>query len=713
MVVPNQPTTWITDPTRFDVGNVDKHSLLLAPAERADVIVDFSKFAGKTLILYNDAPAAFPARVPSYDYYTGAPDLSPVGAAIILPGYGPNTRTIMQVKVAAKTPALAFNLTALQNAFKHKANGSGVFESGQHPIIVGQAAYNSAYGTSFAASSWCSGSSVTRCDGYARISDQGGELFGFNTLLAPNAKMEIPIQPKAIHDEMNSAAFDEFGRMTANIGLEAVPATPALQNIILYPYVNPPTELIDATNLPKNDINVKMTPISAADDGTQIWKITHNGVDTHPLHWHLYDVQLLNRVTWDNIIIPPDATELGWKDTLRVSPLEDTIVALRPIIPQLPFELPNSIRVLNPMLPLGSTMGFNNMDAAGNPTAPIVNQLVNFGWEYVWHCHILSHEEMDMMRPVSAALPPKAPDGLKYLITGPGTNRHVVLTWNDNSINETSFLVQRTTDGIVWTEVGTVQSPLDQANTTGPRTFTDPSGYNANTAYLYRVVAQNTVGYGGQFMSLTAESAPVSIVVGSAPAAPTALTATLQVGPQVSLTWQDNANNESGFVIERSANGGAFAQIATAPARNNTGSVTYLDTTILPGATYTYRVAASNVVGVSAYVTSPNVIVPAMPNAPSGFTAVNGPNGSLISRTVILNWVDNSNNETGFTIQRATNATFTSGLNTVTVAANTTTVTQTLLIRNTNYYYRIRANNGTIVSSAWVSAIPSPITTNP
>ena len=44
---------------------MDKHSLLLAPAERADVIVDFSKFAGKTLILYNDAPAAFPARVPA------------------------------------------------------------------------------------------------------------------------------------------------------------------------------------------------------------------------------------------------------------------------------------------------------------------------------------------------------------------------------------------------------------------------------------------------------------------------------------------------------------------------------------------------------------------------------------------------------------------------------------------------------------------------
>ncbi len=122
-----QYTTWITDPTRFDVGNVDQHSLLLAPAERADVIVDFSAFAGQTLILYNDGAAAFPARVPSYDYYTGAPDQSPNGAAAVLPGYGPNTRTVMQVKIAG-TPAPAFNLAKLKTAFSHKADGSGVFE---------------------------------------------------------------------------------------------------------------------------------------------------------------------------------------------------------------------------------------------------------------------------------------------------------------------------------------------------------------------------------------------------------------------------------------------------------------------------------------------------------------------------------------------------------------------------------------------------------
>ena len=63
---------------------------------------------------------------------------------------------------------------------------------------------------------------------------------------------------------------------------------------------------------------------------------------------------------------------------------------------------------------------FNNIDPQGNPTAPIVNKLVNFGWEYVFHCHILSHEEMDMMRPVSVAIPPGKPDGLAC-VRSPGS----------------------------------------------------------------------------------------------------------------------------------------------------------------------------------------------------------------------------------------------------------------------------------------------------
>ena len=151
-VIPAQPITWVNDPTVFNAGNVDQHSLLLGPAERADVIVDFSAFAGQTLILYNDAPAAFPARDPRYDYYTGNGDYRDTGGApSTLPGYGPNTRTVMQIKVSCmlRLPQ-PINLAALQTAFKATSlGGSGVFENSQNPIIVGQGAYNSAYGTTF------------------------------------------------------------------------------------------------------------------------------------------------------------------------------------------------------------------------------------------------------------------------------------------------------------------------------------------------------------------------------------------------------------------------------------------------------------------------------------------------------------------------------------------------------------------------------------
>jgi FtsP/CotA-like multicopper oxidase with cupredoxin domain len=695
-----QPTTWITDPTRFDVGNVDKHSLLLAPAERADAIVDFSKFAGKTLILYNDAPAAFPARVASYDYYTGAPDLSPVGAPKILPGYGPNTRTVMQVTINATTPAPAFNLTKLQTAFRHNAAGTGVFESGQHPIVVGQAAYNSAYGTSFAASSNCNapGSTQTKCDGLVRVNDTS--TFGFNTLKAPSAKMTMGLEPKALHDEMNSTTFDEFGRMQATMGIEAQPPTPGAQNVTLYPYINPSTELIDATGLPTGE--VKVQPISSAADGTQIWRITHNGVDTHPIHFHLYDVQLINRVTWDNIIIPTEPSELGWKDTVRVSPLEDTIVALRPVIPKVPFEVPNAVRPLNPMMPLGSTVGFNNIDPQGNPTAAIANALVNFGWEYVVHCHILSHEEMDMMRPVSVALPPRKPDGLTFSVTGTGKNSRILVRWSDNSITETAFVVQRSTNGTTWTDVGTVTSPLNAANTHGIRSLTDPTA-NPSTAYLYRVVAQNTVGYGGAFPSMTVKSVSDSFGINK-PAAPTALAATIQSGPRVSLTWQDNATNETGFVVERSVdNGATFSQIAAPPARNGTGAVTVVDSAVTRGNSYQYRVTAVNVAGRSAPSNTMTVAVdvPATPMISSATAARQGGNNERVT----VRWTDVAS-ESGYTVQWSNSSGFNTIAGTASPAADATTYTTGNVARQT-WYVRIRANNA-LGSSAWsaISTVP-------
>lgn len=696
-----QPTTWITDPTRFDVGNVDQHSLVIAPAERADTIVDFSQYAGQTLILYNDAPAAYPARVPSYDYYTGGPDLSPNGAPTVLPGYGPNTRTIMKVKIADVPKAAPFDLAKLQAAFQHNAAGTGVFESGQHPVIVGQAAYNSAYGSTFPAAGNCSVGTKQKCDGYVRINDTA--KLNFNTLSSQSARVSMKLEPKAIHDEMNSSSFDEFGRMTANLGVEASPPTPGAQNVTLYPFVNPATELIDGTNLPTTDT---VTPITTMDDGTQIWRITHNGVDTHPIHFHLFDVQVLNRVTWDNIIIPPDPNELGWKDTVRMSPLEDTIVALRPVVPTLPFEIPNSIRPLNPMEPLGSTAMFNSIDPQGVPTAAIENQLVNFGWEYVFHCHILSHEEMDMMRPVTLALPPAVPDGLT---TAVNVNGRLELTWNDNSINETSFLVQRSTDnGATWVDVATSDSPLDQPNTHGIRTLVDP-GSDPFVETRYRVVARNTVGYGGAYPSMTAKSTSAVFTATVAPN-PTDLTAAVAAGPVVDLSWNDHATTETSFVVERSVDNGANWTTIASPAANPAqGATAYTDTAVTAGSTYTYRVGA--VVPGQALPQYSGTATVTLVATPTTLVAL-----PLAGGQVGLAWNDNATNEASYQVERAANGGAWATVATLgPIAGPNASWTDTTVLRGNDYQYRVSAVNGadratSTVASVQVIAAPTGLT---
>jgi FtsP/CotA-like multicopper oxidase with cupredoxin domain len=125
-------------------------------------------------------------------------------------------------------------------------------------------------------------------------------------------------------------------------------------------------------------------------------------VDTHAIHFHLVNVQLINRVGWDNAVKPPDPNERGWKETIRMNPLETVYFAMKARLPRVPFVVPQSVRPLNPMAPLGSTMGFTQVDPkTGQPVpgGPYTNVLYNFGHEFVWHCHLLGHEENDMMRP--------------------------------------------------------------------------------------------------------------------------------------------------------------------------------------------------------------------------------------------------------------------------------------------------------------------------
>jgi hypothetical protein len=285
----------------------------------------------------------------------------------------------------------------------------------------------------------------------------------------------------------------------------------------------------------------------------------------------------------------------------------------------------------------------------------------------------------------------------------------VQLNWRDNAINETGFIIERSTDGINFSFLALAPA----RNNTGNATYTDTTIalQTLPATYTYRVAAVNPVGS-------SAYTVPAGIYVTQVvvPAAPTAMTAVLQAGPQVALTWKDNADNETGFVIQRSTDGTNFSPLGTFAASAGTGSVVAtVDATVMPSftaVTYTYRVAATNPGGTSAFTNIAAVTVPAMPLAPSNLLAVNGPNKNR-ARSVVLVWSDNSGNETSFTIQRATNALFTQGLTSTIVGANVTTLTQTGLTRNTQYWYRIRANNGSFISTGWVNATPFPIVTNP
>ncbi len=362
VVIPSTPVGYEYNRRNIVVLNISTHGLLLGPAERADVIVDFSGVpAGAKLILYNDSPAPVPANDTRLDYYTGDPDQTSTGGAPpTLPGYGPNTRTLMRFEVgSAPGSPTSVSLADLQAALPD------AFRASQPTPIVPESAYSTVVGSALP-------------DTYSRIGDTSLTYtpIGAAQGTPPTA---FPMLPKAIQELFTL----DYGRMNATLGVELPFTNFNNQTTIPLGYVDPITETL-------------------ADGQQQIWKITHNGVDTHAIHFHLFNVQLINRVGWDGALRPPNANEVGWKDTVRMNPLEDAIVAIRPVSMALPFGIPNSVRLLDPTKLEGVNLTLTS-PANGNAIT-VVNVLSDFGWEYVWHCHLLGHEENDMMRPMVVRL---------------------------------------------------------------------------------------------------------------------------------------------------------------------------------------------------------------------------------------------------------------------------------------------------------------------
>ena len=432
VVIPPQPIGYNLDPAYFNFGIVNQHSLFLMAAERADVIVDFSAFAGKTLILYNDSPAPVPAGAAPYDNYTGDGNLMDSGGAPnTQPGYGPNTRTIMQIQVAIarrrRRPPTSRSRTSRPSSPRPPESAASSRSARIPPSSRRRPTTPPTTRRSRRMRPSTSSISGTR----RRPSSRSATTALANAWSLQPA-VTIPFEMKAMHDEMGGVYDTGFGRMSGMLGLTN--PTSALGFILPFPFSSPPTDVVKGS--------LESTKIGELADGTQIWRIFHNGVDTHPIHTHLFTAQVISRVGQDGQVAPGafpagravDAQDVGWKDTFKVNPLEITFLALRPTVPtptEIPFELPNSVRLIDPTLPDGATLpppgpaGW--FDPNGNPITEILNHTVNFGWEYVWHCHILSHEEMDFMHSLVFAVPPKAPTGLTGAWNGNANNPRVTL----------------------------------------------------------------------------------------------------------------------------------------------------------------------------------------------------------------------------------------------------------------------------------------------
>ena len=213
-VVPNQPITWITDPTRFDVGNVDKHSLLLAPAERGRRDRRLLEVRRQDAHPLQRRTRRLPGPRRRLRLLHRRPDLSPTGApthpARLRPEHPHHHAG--QDRRRRSGPGVQPD-GAASNAFKHHADGSGVFESGQHPIIVGQAAYNSRLRHDLRRQRRLHAARPRRnkCDGFARINQQGGRPFRFDTLQGPAAEGPDRAEGAPRRDELGRPSTSSAG----------------------------------------------------------------------------------------------------------------------------------------------------------------------------------------------------------------------------------------------------------------------------------------------------------------------------------------------------------------------------------------------------------------------------------------------------------------------------------------------------------------------
>jgi fibronectin type 3 domain-containing protein len=390
----------------------------------------------------------------------------------------------------------------------------------------------------------------------------------------------------------------------------------------------------------------------------------------------------------------------------------------------------------------------------------------------------------------TASTLPAAPSNLTgTLVSG----SEIDISWTNNANNATSVLIDRSTDGVNFTQIATVSATVT--------TYHDTTLSPGNT-YYYEVQASNAAGN-------SAFSNVFSATTQTAPSPPTNLATTNITATEVDLSWTNVATNATGIRILKQLGNNSSQVVATGLAPTTTS---YKITGLTPGSPYLFEVDALNsngpsgaatitadtlpgqVMGVTATggagqvtiswtadpgaatynvyratssggegttpawtgITGTSFVdgstVPGTPYfyevtavdpnsasptdvtaesarsaevsaaAQTGSTTFNAPSNLVATPQygpqVQLTWNTNSTTGTGFTVARATNATFTQNLTTFSVPATTSataTYVDTTVVANNTYYYRVQALNGTVTTafSNPVTAVIPPLPATP
>jgi hypothetical protein len=266
------------------------------------------------------------------------------------------------------------------------------------------------------------------------------------------------------------------------------------------------------------------------------------------------------------------------------------------------------------------------------------------------------------------------------------TNR-VLLTWQNNTIGENYFRIDRRQS---WSDtyqaVGTVPY-----NTT---TFLDStSGLVANTDYFYRVVV-----FTGSDSATSGEVGVTTLPYNLY--APSNLTATAFNASTIRLYWTNNVSFTTTIIVERK-NGASGQWLTYATLSQSQTPTTYDDNNVLIGNTYYYRVQTTDGTYFSDYSNEANATAQYVTvNPPTNLNAVYM-GGSIVK----LTWTRNSDNESGFVVEREDSTGGTGFIQIDQVAAGITSDIDYNTMPQHIYIYRVAATDNVFLTAYTNQAI--------